>query len=54
MAEDVEKIRDLGKLCQVYVSPQRVQTVVRELGGTGFVLAITEERLTPEEARELS
>jgi 5-methyltetrahydrofolate--homocysteine methyltransferase len=49
----LKKIRDAGKLCQVYVSPQGAQTIVRELGGTGFVLAINDEHLAPEEAREL-
>ena len=36
----LKRIRDAGKLCQVYVSPEGARTIVRELGGRGFALAI--------------
>ena len=32
----LKRIRDGGKLCQVYASTKTVRTVVRELGGRGF------------------
>lgn len=51
--ELLKRIRDAGKFCQVFVSPQGAKTIVKELDGTGFVLAINDERLTPEEARDL-
>jgi hypothetical protein len=42
----LKRIRQGGKLCQVYVSAQAALTIVRELGGRGLVLAIN-ENLTP-------
>ena len=36
----LKRIRDAGKLCQVYTSPQGAQTIVRELGGRGFAFSI--------------
>lgn len=36
----LRRIRDGGKLCQLYVSPQGARTIVRELGGRGFALYI--------------
>lgn len=45
----LNRIRAASKLCQLFVSPQGARTIVRELGGTGFILAITEE-MTPEAA----
>jgi len=43
----LKRIRDGGKLCQVYVSAEGALTIARELGGRGFLLAINES-LTPE------
>jgi len=37
----LKRIRDGGKLCQLYVSPEGARTIVRELGGRGFALHIT-------------
>ena len=34
------KIRDAGKLVQLYVEPDDARTIVRQLGGRGFALAI--------------
>jgi methylmalonyl-CoA mutase cobalamin-binding domain/chain len=34
------RIRAAGKLCQVMVSPEGAQTIVRELGGRGFAFCI--------------
>ncbi len=48
----LKRIRDAGKLCQLFVTPEGARTVVRELGGRGFVLAI-EPALTEEEAQDL-
>jgi hypothetical protein len=42
----LQRIRQSGKLCQVYVSAKGALRIVRELGGKGFVLAINES-LTP-------
>ena len=36
----LKRIRDGGKLCQLYVSPEGARTIVRELGGRGFALYI--------------
>lgn len=36
----LKRIRDAGKLCQLYVTPQGARTIVRELGGRGFALFI--------------
>jgi hypothetical protein len=36
----LKRIRDGGKLCQVFVSPQGALKIVRELGGKGFLLVI--------------
>ncbi len=38
----LKRIRDAGKLCQIYATPQGVLDVVRELGGKGFAFWITE------------
>ena len=38
----LKRIRDGGKLCQLYVSPDGARTIVRELGGRGFALFITQ------------
>ena len=39
----LKRIRDGGKLCQLYVTPEGARTIVRELGGRGFVLHIKDE-----------
>ncbi len=36
----LKRIRDAGKLCQVYVSGEGARTIVRELGGRGFAFYI--------------
>ncbi len=36
----LKRIRDGGKLCQLYVSPKGARTIVGELGGRGFALYI--------------
>lgn len=36
----LKRIRDGGKLCQVFVTPEGARTIVRNLGGKGFLLAI--------------
>jgi hypothetical protein len=36
------KIRDAGKLCQIYSSPKETLDVIRALGGKGFAFWITE------------
>lgn len=36
----LKRIRDGGKLCQVFVTPEGARTIVRNLGGRGFLLVI--------------
>lgn len=36
----LKRIRDGGKLCQVFVSPEGARTIVRNLGGRGFLFVI--------------
>jgi 5-methyltetrahydrofolate--homocysteine methyltransferase len=36
----LKRIRDGGKLCQVFVSPQGARNIVQNLGGRGFLLVI--------------
>jgi len=36
----LKKIRDAGKLCQVYVSHEEALTIVREIGGRGFAFNV--------------
>jgi len=48
----LKRIRDGGKLCQVYVSAEGALTIARQLGGRGFVLAINDS-LTAEEGMTL-
>jgi 5-methyltetrahydrofolate--homocysteine methyltransferase len=48
----LKRIRDSGKLCQLYVSPQGAQTIVQELGGRGFALYIM-GLLSEEQAQDL-
>jgi hypothetical protein len=38
----LQRIREAGKLCQLYVSPEGARTIVRELGGRGFALYVTQ------------
>ncbi len=39
----LKRIRDAGKLCQVFVNTKGAQTIVQELGGRGFALFIRPE-----------
>jgi hypothetical protein len=39
----LKRIRDGGKLCQVFVTAEGARTIVRNLGGKGFLLAINED-----------
>jgi hypothetical protein len=48
----LKRIRQSGKLCQVYVSAQAALTILRELGGKGILLVIN-EALTPEKGQAL-
>jgi hypothetical protein len=50
----LKRIRDGGKLCQVFVRPEGARHIVRNLGGKGFLLAINHEKdefLNPDDAR---
>ena len=50
----LKRIRDGGKLCQVFVSPEGARRIVRNLGGKGFLLVINQqldEFVDPERAR---
>ena len=57
----LKRIRDAGKLCQVYVTPDGARKIVREMGGRGLAMYISPvysqrtdipERMTEDEARE--
>lgn len=48
----LQRIIEAGKLCQLYVSAQDAQTIMRELGGRGFAFYIT-ENLNHDEAKQL-
>ncbi|MBN1261697.1 MAG: hypothetical protein JXB35_13560 [Anaerolineae bacterium] len=48
--ELLKRIRDGGKLCQVYVTREGARAIQKELGGKGFLFVI-EEDLTPEEGQ---
>lgn len=37
----LKRIRDGGKLCQVFVGPQGARRIVQNLGGKGFLLAVS-------------
>jgi len=39
----LKRIRDGGKLCQVFVRPEGARRIVQNLGGTGFLLVIQHE-----------
>ncbi|RPJ00602.1 MAG: hypothetical protein EHM39_04605 [Chloroflexi bacterium] len=47
----LRRIRDRGKLCQVYLTRAGTRHLLRESDGRGFVIEIT-ETLTPEEAED--
>jgi hypothetical protein len=51
----LKRIRDGGKLCQVFVSPEGARTIVKNLGGHGFLFVIQPEQnddfLNPETAQ---
>lgn len=47
------RIRDGGKLCQVYVTAEWAQTIVKELGGRGFVFYILSFIDSQQEADDL-
>jgi 5-methyltetrahydrofolate--homocysteine methyltransferase len=46
----LKRIRDGGKLCQVYVTAKGAQTIVREIGGRGFALFVV-NWMSPTEAQ---
>jgi len=46
----LQSIRRAGKLCQVYVNCEGARTIMRELGGKGFIFEIINESLTPAQA----
>ena len=41
----LKRIRDGGKLCQVFVSPEGARKIVKNLGGKGFLFVIQTERI---------
>ena len=47
----LKRIRDAGKLCQIYATPEGALRVTRELGGTGFMFWLTDS-LTEMEAQD--
>jgi hypothetical protein len=47
----LKRIRDGGKLCQVYVTCAGAATIQRELGGKGFLMQIVNESLTQDQAK---
>ena len=50
----LDKIRNAGKLCQVFVTGEGALKIAKALGGQGFVFAITDNRLpTPQEGYQL-
>lgn len=50
----LKRIRDSGKLCQLYVSAQGAIEIVRELGGRGFAFEITQSMAEDEASDFLS
>lgn len=46
----LKRIRDAGKLCQVYVNCEGALKIKRELGGKGFLMQIVNENLTHSQA----
>jgi len=57
----LKRVRDAGKLCQIYVTAEGARKIVREIGGRGFAFYITQRRskvhisqhFTPDEARDI-
>ncbi len=49
----LKRIRDGGKLCQVYVTAEWAQTIAREIGGRGFVFYILSFINSQEEADDI-
>ncbi len=47
----LKRIRDGGKLCQVFVTRQGALTIQRALGGKGFLFHVTDDPMTVVEAR---
>jgi hypothetical protein len=47
----LKRIREAGKLCQLYVTPQGAHSIVRELGGAGFAFFISQP-MSPDEAED--
>jgi len=50
----LKRIRDGGKLCQVFVTPEGARTIVKNLGGRGFLFVIHQaanESLDPSQAQ---
>ena len=47
----IQKIRDSGKRCQIYVTRQGALTVARELGAHGFLMHIIDHDMTVEEGQ---
>jgi 5-methyltetrahydrofolate--homocysteine methyltransferase len=47
----LKRIRDGGKLCQLYVSPEGALTIARAIGGRGFAFAI-EGSMSAQEAED--
>ena len=45
----LSRIREAGKLCQLYTTPQGARTIVRALGGSGFAFYISQP-MAPDEA----
>ncbi len=48
----LKRIRDAGKLCQLYVSAEGARTIVRELGGRGFALFVWTPMMSAPEAED--
>ena len=47
----LKRIRDGGKLCQLYVSPEGARTIVHELGGRGFAFYVSDQ-MPPDEVQD--
>ena len=48
----LKRIRDGGKLCQIYVTREGALTVQKTLGGRGFLMHIVNDPMDPSEARD--
>ncbi len=48
----LKRIRDAGKLCQLYVSARGARTIVKELGGRGFAFYVVSSITSREEAED--